>query len=383
MKGDSIMKKKIDYIIKKEEKKYYPIIQNYIKSSRLYIDNEIDINRLNEELSIIHKAMLSKTIHYLYCISKELKKNNEPYIINGTLSNLYLLYILGITKFNPIEIGCCFEVCIGTIDNPKCYLPIDIVIRKTYENKLDIESIISSIDEDCYYINHPTKSHQILVIPKEIDYNRLFKTQIIGNNTQVAIDDEYTYNRLLSISVAESDKLWSISHFYSKYGEVPINEAIDIYKTVFFDKALQEKKFIDTYSSFKVNSVSDMLKLMAFYHSTHKVNKPSSYVFSDRESVFEYFNKELGLSNNQSYRLMEVVRKGQYKSSIINDDITSKLSNNILNDLENILYLFPRGHNAEHLYYDAINAYYYSKYKEEYLEVNDIEYDDGEYLPLE
>ena len=376
------MKKKIDYIIEKEEKKYYPIIKESIEHSSMYRNNEVDKNRLNEELTIVHKVRMSKLIYFLFTISSELKKHNEPYMINGTLPNLYILYILGVTKFNPIEIGCCYEACIGTIDNPKECLSIEIVVRKQYINKLYIENLISKFGKEYNYVNYPTKSFQSLLIPKEIECDELFSTKITGGEVQVVINDEYTYNKLLSIFVWESKKLWSIYNFNSKYGEVNKNEALEVYKTIFFDEVIQEQEFIDTYSSFKIDNIYDMLKLMAFSHSTHKVEDPSSYYFSDRESVFKYFNKLLGLSNSQSYYMMETIRKGHYCSIVIDENLFNKIPENIVADLNNISYLCRRGHNAEHLYYDAINAYHYSKHNEEYIQVNDIEYDDNEYLPL-
>ncbi len=375
------MEKKIDYIIEKEEEKYYPIIKESIEQSNMYRNNKVDNDRINEELTIIHKVRMSKLIYFLFTISSELKKRNEPYMIHGTLPDLYILYVLGVTKFNPIEIGCCYESCIGTLDNPKSQISIDIVIRKRNKDKLDIIDFISNIEKDYSYVNHhvyPIKSHQTLALPKEIDCKEIFKTQIIDNSIQVVANDEYTYSKLMLINVIESKRLCSVRYFLNKYGEVNIKNALEVYKNIFFDKALQEKEFIDTYSSFKIDNISDMLKLMAFYHSTRKAEDPFSYYFSDRESAFEYFNKILGVSKEQSYYLMEGIRKGKFKSLIIDENTKNKITENILNDLNNIHYLFPRGHNAEHLYYDAINAYQYSKHKEEYIQINEIEYKNGE-----
>ena len=380
MKEKNIMEKKIDYIIEKEEKKYYPIIKESIEHSNMYKNDKVDSDRINEELTIIHKVRMSKLIYFLFTISSELKKRNELYMINGTLPNLYLLYVLGVTKFNPIEIGCCYESCIGTLENPKSQITIDIVISKRNEDKLDIIDFISNIEKDYNYINHhayPVKSYQTLVLPKEIDCNEIFKTQIIDNSIQVVVNDEYTYSKLMLINVIESKRLCSVSYFLNKYGEVNIKDALEAYKNIFFDKALQEKEFIDTYSSFNIDNINDMLKLMAFSHSTRKVEDPSSYYFSDRESAFEYFNKTLGVSKEHSYYLMEGIRKGIFKSLIIDENIKNKIPTSILNDLNNIRYLFPRGHDAEHLYYDAINAYQYLKHKEEYIQINEIEYNDG------
>ena len=64
MKGKN-MNKKIDYIIEKEEIKYYPIIQKSIKSSHFYNSGKIDKKRLNSELTIIHKMKMSRFIYYL------------------------------------------------------------------------------------------------------------------------------------------------------------------------------------------------------------------------------------------------------------------------------------------------------------------------------
>lgn len=373
------MNKQIDLIRIKEEKKYFPLLEESLKSSKNYANEEL--NRINEELAIIHKMNMSLLIYYLFSISKELKKDNEPYMINGTLSNLYILYVLGVTKFNPMEIGCCYEACIGTIDNPKEMHSINIVVRegidKEYINRL------TSIPGDEYdYVNHPEKSFQTLLIPKEIDINDVFTNVVFNNTIHPTIKDEYTYIKLLSITISESEFLNSICYFNNKYGEVDINDALEVYKDHFFDRVIQEKGFIDRYASFKVNTIFDMLKLMAHYHSTHKLDSSEDSIFSDRESVFEYFNKELGLSSNESYHLMEEIRKGKHHSFGLDKDFLNRLPKNVINDLNNIEYLFPRGHNAEHLYYYAINAYHYVNHKDEYINYNDIECDEEEFQSL-
>ena len=109
----------VNEILEKEEEKYYPILKSIVEKNRRPLFNEGYQTRLEIEIEIIHRIKQSKVVWFCYEIIEEAKRKNEPYLIRGPIADLYLLYLLKITKFNPIETNCCFEACLGIMSKPK------------------------------------------------------------------------------------------------------------------------------------------------------------------------------------------------------------------------------------------------------------------------
>ena len=136
----------LEQIKEKEEMMYYPLIKTALDMSPLYPVFKDEEKRLADELEIIHKMKQSKVVWYCFLIASEAKKNNEPYYVRGTMPDLFILYALGITKSNPVEIGCCYQACLGTKENPKPTIYFDISFRPEYVGK--IKQYAKTIESD-------------------------------------------------------------------------------------------------------------------------------------------------------------------------------------------------------------------------------------------
>ena len=74
---------------------------------KIFKDNEL-LKRCKTEVNILHDKGFLFIIEYLY----RYKMNNKDveYHFGGTINNLFLLYVLGISKVNPIEYNLPYEL---------------------------------------------------------------------------------------------------------------------------------------------------------------------------------------------------------------------------------------------------------------------------------
>ena len=93
------------------------------KCKAKYQQGNIDkvMYRLYKELEYIHKNNMEKDIETLYLWSKEAKKCDVLYMLGGASANSFLLYILGISKTNPLKAHYYCEQCgaIEFIEDPE------------------------------------------------------------------------------------------------------------------------------------------------------------------------------------------------------------------------------------------------------------------------
>ena len=148
------MEKEIEDLLSIECGKYLFELMDVIKDSPRFPKLDNEHKRLSQEILILLKSKQMKVIWFAYLLSQENKKHNEPYIVRGTLPDLYLLYVLEITKFNPIGTDCCYQACLGTYDKPKESLIFDISFRKEFVKHM--MEYASTMDEtvDVYHYSY-------------------------------------------------------------------------------------------------------------------------------------------------------------------------------------------------------------------------------------
>lgn len=370
------MKEIVEQILYREEETYYKLLNVALDLSIKKDLPEENKRRLNDELEIIHIRLLSKTIWFLLLITLKAKKDDEPYFVRSTITDLYLLYVLGIIKSNPIETRCCYQACLGTKKLPKRGISFDISFRNEYVDK--IKEYVKTIDEKakCYHYTYHYEDYQLnkssmIIIPDGIDVFECFNVaKINGAEMKVVGEKEYSFDIGVKFNLLHSNMLSILKEMIDMYGNTSIEETFEDYKFVLKNKKFSSKYELKLLKYYKINSFNDAINFDCISHSMHKKEEIDSFFFSDRESVFYYFLNEVGLSEEKSFLLMEDVRKGRYSKKYSDSDLLAeKVNEKVINDLNNILYLFPRGHSAEYLYSKIMLAHYFRYHEKEYLKL--------------
>lgn len=148
----------------KQESKYLNKLKNLIDFSEL---SDEQTERLLDELSIIHETRSSKLVYIGHCVANELRRQGYPFAVRGTLADLYLFYLLGITKVSPyderLKYVLPYQVAIGNYSDPKTIREIcfnvptsvrdDVIdfIRNGFKNDTDIYEY-GHVDENDNYV---------------------------------------------------------------------------------------------------------------------------------------------------------------------------------------------------------------------------------------
>ena len=370
----------IEQIKEKEEMMYYPLIKTALDMSPLYPVFEDEEKRLADELEIIHKMKQSKVIWYCFLIASEAKKNNEPYFVRGTMPDLFILYALGITKSNPVEIGCCYQACLGTKENPKPTIYFDISFRPEYVGKIKqyaktIESNIK-VFHYSYHIDETPVQYSpssIIAIPEYVDESKFCIIKDSRDDLKVlGMKDLYSFDIGVKFNLLSAPMLGIVKSLQRDFEIVDFDKAFDDFKYVVFDDQFSSEHYRKVAERINIVMFSNALNLEGYAHASHKKNDVCSFIFPDRESVFYYFSINLKMPESIAYFLMEEVRTGAFgKKEHSEDEFNGVIDKDEFYDLSNILYLFPRGHSAEYLYWRFQEAHYFRYHKEEYLKLKE------------
>ena len=369
-------------VLKKEEEMYYPKILNLIDLSPYYPTKQEARDRLAAELEIIHNQHLSKTIWYCFQVGKYARDVREPFFIGGIITSLYLLYVLGVLKYDPMETGCCYQTCLGTKDNPRNSIPFTIFTSRS--SLRGFKSMIERLEpSDCIYrygfytkdknVNHNPSSY--ILLPDSIDVERYYaiekkeheelpilveKLNSLGLGVQISFVSAY----MLSIYKI-------MNQLYPSKAFVTDEELIED-----FEYLLEHKKFetdnyaLEQFKTFnKPLSLNSVISLYCFMNCSHYKKDPLSIVFSDRDTLFNYLKNRGDFDEDSSYKLTEIVRRGMYLKSDqeLKTAIANALPDRIVEDFKNTLYLTIRGHLAERIYYVLLLAHLYRHHEKEYL----------------
>lgn len=332
--------------------KYYNKIKNILFSSNKSFNGTIDENRLKDELNLLYKTNASKGIYYCYKIAEEAKANNEPYIVLGTVANLYILYLLGVTKFNPIEYKCYYQTCLGTINKPREFLSFKFNFRSEYYNK--IKGLI---------INKETNSIYEKFLEYKVDNNSFSRSSM-----RFKIDGNSFYfsksNNILSI----------IRPLKEKYGDVNFDEAFKDFKTVIFDENFTTKFYASNAKRIGIKTIDDAIKIEEINRISHiDRNTTSTKKFYDRESIYDYFVNVKNISEEEALAISEAISMGHFSLKVIDKKILKELvTTDELNELANIFYLPPKGDALGALYWKIKASHFYLNYKEEYLKLREF-----------
>lgn len=166
----------------KQENKYLNKLKNLIDFSKLS-DEQTD--RVFDELLIIHETRSSKLVYIGHCVANELRRKGQPFAVRGTLADLYLFYLLGITKVSPyderLKYVLPYQVAIGNHSDPKIIREIcfnvptsvrdDVIgfVRNGFKDDTDIYEY-GHVDENDNYVG----SSLVLFEKKDDPYHHGF-----------------------------------------------------------------------------------------------------------------------------------------------------------------------------------------------------------------
>jgi hypothetical protein len=273
------------------------------------VDKNLDeMERLTNEIFLIDMTRCAEMLCNTYSIINFCKEHNEPYIVCGAAASLYSLYLLGLTKINPVDIHARYETFLGTRQNPKIVNNIEIKVRPAFQKEL-------------------------------FDY-----VEYVISKDGHGVDQMYT----IKISAAEL-----LEDFKDVNRSIHYLEGLSIIKKELLDgNAASLGITVDPRELYDIKediTLNDVISLISRAHATTEglTNRPIT-PFEDRDSVFNYYHDENYLDKEKSYQIMEDARKGISLQPYLEKGLISKEEFELLSKIK---YLFPRAHGAECAYY--------------------------------
>lgn len=356
--------KSVEGILKVNAKeKIFNLLGENLKDERVQKEMEFLTNKNYLEILFAKK------------ITDYLNSENEYYLFRGNINNLYITYLLGISKLNPINDGLVlpYELVLdnGLFQKHKSLI-FNINVSKGIKSK--VVNLIDQLSESTYsygILNYGEEKNKIL------DYKFL-----IPLDENAKLDDNYfrlDHSNVIEINIFDSDFIDDINYFINKYG-MP---AIDIKNN---DK-INENFFVNRMLGGITGADSDFLKKQLSLCDENILNfKTYEYLHSGSHghNLLEQFKNEIidsnrihnypttldalfslcveyGLSIKNSTSVCEFVRKGiKYRAA--NEEEWQKLYNMLpeplANYLDNTNYMFPLAHSISFCELNYLEMYY-------------------------
>ena len=366
----------VDLIRESEEAKYYPVLMEMVAHSVKYPTLRNEEERLLEELEIIHKMCESKTIIFCHRLVEEAKFNNEPFLISSPIAGLYLLYVLEMIKGNPIENGCCYQACLGIKDNPNSTIGFGMLFRDEYVEQIRNFAMEMDSNSTCYHFSFDEESMTynktyMILVPNVIDVEKYCIVKNIEDDIPVlGMKGSSSFKIGVDFSITSWPIISVVDEMDNKYGSTGVDEALSDYIHAVSDKSFSRAFYTKLAEKVPLETYKDAINFEGFCHS-YLVNKDGvcRFVFPDRDSVFFYLVNDANLSEKSAYKIMEETKTGTFRKKHHDDNITDAIGKKELDALNNIKYLFSRGHAAEFFYWRLKAAHYFRYHRNEYLEL--------------
>ncbi len=239
-------------------------------------DSEL-LKRCKVEVNILYDKGLLFIIEYLH----RYKMNNKDveYHFGGTINNLFLLYILGISKVNPIEYNLPYELFTDRTLNIDFINDTYLSFLDYFEEGASFRIIKGSFErEDIEEINELEDNHY-LIIPKYYQPKEL----------------TFRLNEFCHFETVEDYRL-----FKDKYLTIRLDDKEFIFeKDVDIKYALHSEFEEKVSKQLKPKTIEDYAKIISLAHSTHVWNYNQEDLFNigkidinniiaTREDIYEY-----------------------------------------------------------------------------------------------
>ena len=329
-----------------------------------------------------------------YRIANYLHKNNEYFILSGTLHSSYVAFELGINIVDTFKYSIHPEVCHG--------------IGYTNSYSIDFRVSAKSMDRVLKYIDKSFSSNRLLRVSNISNKNKAF---ILPGSRAILLDKDLinqsvmvkdyknverecldyekviTQNRdkLIVINILGSAPIAVINDMFKKlHTNIPtienlINENPHIIEKLccYYDDLNIEKCYLPEFRTDYINeiikavqpkTINDLIKLISVGHGSNAWDNNQETLIRNktitideligsRDDVADYLISK-GYPKELSLKIMESVRKGQFNQE--NKNELGDLSETFIKIISKVKYLFPKGHCIALLY----NAIYYEYLRE-------------------
>lgn len=303
------------------------MIRDYLKNVITYLAKEeipqsekgnyhSSLSRLNREIYYAEHFKIEEEIIALHKLSIYLKEKNIPYYFNGNASNLYILYLLGISRVNPLEFNLSYENFFG----------LELESSKVRTSQFVISMVVPN---ECYSaILEKVKSEQIL------------------QNKKTERRD-YSFG-IGKISIEHLEMPCKINGYYSKTNYTALVKFIlEVYDDDDFVNA------IDTMFDCKSDiSLADAIKVFGLIHSSWnfddiliafiQLDMPLSDVPVFYDDVFDILLHNF--TNKDAWKYADSIHWGKG----LPQEVAEHLHPAIFHWCNSALYLFPKAHALEH-----------------------------------
>ena len=336
-----------------------------------------------------------------YRIANYLHKNNEHFILSGTLHSSYVAFELGINIVDTFRYSIHPEICHG--------------IGCTNSYSIDFRVSAKSMDRVLKYVDKSLSSNRLLRVSNISNKGKAFilpgsralllDKDLINQSAMVkdyknvereCLDYEkvVTQNRgkLIVINILGSAPLAVINDMFKKlHINIPpienlIKENPHIIEKLchHYDDLNIEKCYLPEFRTDYTNkiikevhpkTINDLIKIISVGHGSDAwdnnqealiLNKIITIdeLIGSRDDVADYLISK-GYPKDLSIKIMESVRKGQFNQE--NKNELGDISEIFINIISKVKYLFPRGHCIALLYNAIYHEYLRERFPEEFF----------------
>lgn len=300
-------------------------------------------NRLNEELAAIERLGVMPLIVRLYEITEFLKENKIPYWMRLSAASSFVLYILGVTRANPLEphkyCPVCKNIYIDSFVKDGYDIPEDTVCRS---DRVPFIKDGHNIPWQTLWGFGDKKPRFEMVVP-------LKNQDIINEHFSIKTDKELDVS---SIKLIYSEDMNDI--YENFYDQIPFDRGLMLsnYKLMLSD--------VSDHHFQKPDNIADLISLFGLSHGdgvwdsvTKTMYDEMGYRYSDLvafcDDVYTYLSTHW-FDDASSWEGMDSVRRGKgLPQSYIVPDLTMGTDKWVLSRCNRIKCLFSKAHAVEYM----------------------------------
>ncbi len=232
-------------------------------------------------------------------------------------------------------------------------------------------------------IQHPANDTTTPIVTTHYDYNqlhgRLLKLDILGHDdpTMIRMLEDMTHTVATEVPIDDPDVM-ELFHSTKSLGVTPeqIDSPVGTFGISEFGTHFVRQMLVDT----QPKNFSDLCRISGLSHGTDVWNNNAKDIVANgiasisecictREDIMIDLI-HLGMDKLESFKIMEIVRKGKKSGGLKPEHIEHMVAHGIepwyLESCKKIQYLFPKGHAAAYVTMSLRIAYYKVHYKEYY-----------------
>lgn len=336
-----------------------------------------------------------------YKIANYIHKNNEHFILSGTLHSSYVAYELGINIVDTFKYSIHPEICHGigytnsySINFRVSEKSMDRVL-KYIEKSLSSDRLlrVSGISNNGKRFIFPWR--RVLLLDKSLKKQTMM-VKDSKNEEHECLDNEEIVSKnrdkLIVINILGSAPIAVINDMFKKLHKkiLPIENVIKENPHIIeklcrhYDDLNIEKCYLPEFGRDYTNeiiktvqpkTINDLIKVISVGHGTdvwYKNQEPLiknktiiiDELIGSRDDVADYLISK-GYPKDLSIKIMESVRKGQFNQENINE--LGDLSETFIKIISKVKYLFQRGHCIALLYNAIYHEYLRERFPKEFF----------------